>query len=71
MAKKKGREKEDFSAMSSDELNARLKESQEQQFRLKFSHASNPLKNPMQIRFKRREVAQLKKWLRRKEAKAQ
>jgi ribosomal protein L29 len=71
MAKKKGRDKEDFSTLSANELNVRLAESQEQQFRLKFSHANNPLKNPMQIRFKRREIAQLKTWLRRKEAKAQ
>jgi large subunit ribosomal protein L29 len=69
MAKAKSKEKEDFKTMSTDELNARLKEVQEEQFRLRFRHTSAPLKNPMQLRAKRRDVARLKTWLRQKEAK--
>ena len=64
----KGREKESLKTMSVDELQARLKEAQEAHFRMQFRHASNPLKNPMQIRFKRREVAQLLTWLKQKNA---
>jgi large subunit ribosomal protein L29 len=64
----KGREKETLKAMSVQELEARLKEVQEAHFRLQFRHASNPLKNPMQIRMKRREIAQLRTWLHQKEA---
>lgn len=67
---KKGREKEEMKTMSAAELEARLKEAQETRFRLQFRHASNPLKNPMQIRMTRREIAQLKTWLRQKEASA-
>ena len=69
MAKKKSREKEDLATMSRNELEARLKEAQEASFRLKFQHANSPIKNPMQIRFKRKEIAQIKTWLRQKEAK--
>jgi large subunit ribosomal protein L29 len=64
----KGRDKEAVKAMSVDELEVRLKEAQEAHFRMLFRHASNPLKNPMQIRMKRREIAQLTTWLRQKEA---
>ena len=67
--KAKGREKESLSTMSTQELEARLKEAQESSFRLKFRHTTNPLKNPMQIRFKRREIAQLKTYLRQKGSK--
>jgi large subunit ribosomal protein L29 len=65
---KKGREKEESKSMSVDELQARLKEAQESRFRLQFRHTTNPLKNPMQIRTARREIARLKTWLRQKEA---
>jgi large subunit ribosomal protein L29 len=64
----KGREKEATKAMSVQELEARLKEAQEARFRLQFRHTSTPLKNPMQIRFKRREIARLRTWLKQKEA---
>jgi large subunit ribosomal protein L29 len=70
MAKKKGREKDDYKSMSAQELEARLHEAEESKFRLQFRHAGNPLKNPMQIRTTRREIARLKTWLGQKEAKA-
>ena len=56
----KGRDKEVLRAMTVPELQARLKEAEEARFRLQFRHTSNPLKNPMQIRAKRREIALLK-----------
>ena len=59
----KGREKEALHMMSVQELQARLREAEESHFRLRFRHAGNPLKNPMQIRMKRREIARLKTWL--------
>ena len=64
----KGRDKEAMKSMSVQELEARLKEAQEAHFRLQFRHTSNPLKNPMQIRLKRREIALLRTRLRQKEA---
>jgi len=57
MAKKAA--KETLSDMSVQELEARLRESQEKSFRLKFQHASNPIKNPMDIRTARRTIARV------------
>jgi large subunit ribosomal protein L29 len=69
MAKKKSaKEKADFGQMSAKELEARLGETQESYFRLRFRHTSNPLKNPMQIRTHRRDIARLKTYLKLKEA---
>lgn len=69
MAKKKAgaKEKESLHVMSSQELDVRLHEARENHFRLRFRHASNPLKNPMEIRQARRAIARLKTVLREKE----
>ncbi len=66
MAKKRSRP-ESLHDMSVQELQARLRETQEKSFRLRFQHASNPLKNPMEIRAARREVAKVLTILRQKE----
>jgi large subunit ribosomal protein L29 len=42
-----------------DELKVRLKEAREKLFRLKFSHKTTSLKNPLVIRATRRDVARL------------
>jgi large subunit ribosomal protein L29 len=65
MAKKQT--KESLHEMSVQELRVRLLESQEKSFRLRFQHASNPLKNPMVIRSARRDVAKVLTVLRQKE----
>jgi len=57
---------ESVHAMSVQELEARLREAQESRFRLQFRHATNPLKNPMQIRYARKEIARLKTILHQK-----
>lgn len=59
----KGQEKAALKAMSMQELEAKLREAQASYFRLKFRHTGSPLKNPMQIRLKRQEIARLKTWL--------
>ncbi|OGS17237.1 MAG: 50S ribosomal protein L29 [Elusimicrobia bacterium RIFOXYA2_FULL_50_26] len=46
--------------LSVAELDAKLRESEEQLFRMRFRHSSAPLKNPLEIRNMRRTVAQLK-----------
>jgi len=46
--------------LSVTELDAKLRESEEQLFRMRFRHSSAPLKNPLEIRNMRRTVAQLK-----------
>ena len=66
MAKKAAKTKESLHELSVSELEARLRESQEKRFRLIFQHASNPLKNPMEIRTARREVARVKTILNQK-----
>ncbi len=63
MAKKAQIKKEDYKSLSAQELEARLREAEESRFRLQFRHASTPLKNPMQIRVTRREIARLKTWI--------
>ena len=65
MAKKVA--KESLHELSVSELEARLRESQEKCFRLKFQHTSNPLKNPMEIRTARRAIARVRTILRQKE----
>ena len=65
----KPREENLMKAMTPSRAAGSLEESlRKRDFRLQFRHTSNPLKNPMQIRMKRREVARLKTWLRQKEA---
>ena len=64
MAKKAA--KESWKDMSVQELEARLRESQEKSFKLKFQHAANPLKNPMEIRTARRQIAKILTFLREK-----
>ena len=65
MAKKAA--KESLHELSVAELEARLQETQEKSFRMKFQHASNPLKNPMEIRTARREIARIRTILHQKE----
>ena len=65
MAKKD--KKESLHEMSVPELQAQLKESRETNFRLKFQHTSNPLKNPMEIRVARRQMARILTVLHQKE----
>jgi len=65
MAKKAA--KTSLHEMSVKELEAMLRESQDKSFKLKFQHATNPLKNPMEIRTARRQIAQLITVLHQKE----
>ena len=66
MAKK---EKVDFSQMTQDELNARLAESREKAFQLRFQNATAPLKNPHEISIARRDVARCMTFLKQIELK--
>lgn len=66
MARNPSRKKEALNTLSVQELEARLKDSQETRFRLQFRHTTTPLKNPMEIRHTRREIARLKTLLREK-----
>ena len=67
MAKKAVAKEESLNDLSVPELQTRLSEAQEKGFRLRFQHASNPLKNPMEIRTARRQTARILTILRQKE----
>ncbi len=59
--------KESLHEMSKQELETRLQDAQEKSFRLRFQHTTNPLKNPMEIRTARRDIAKVLTFLRQKE----
>lgn len=65
MAKKKA--KDTLQDLSVQEAQAQLREAKEKSFKLKFQHASSPLKNPMELRVVRRQIAKLMTVLRQKE----
>jgi large subunit ribosomal protein L29 len=46
--------------MSKVELNTKLSELQDKIFRLKFRHSTAPVKNPLEIREIRKDVARIK-----------
>lgn len=70
MAKKKIEKKEDLGTMSAEELAAQLKELQESYFKARFRHVTSPLKNPLELRHFRRQIARVKTWQRKKEVTA-
>ena len=49
----------DIREMSEAELNTKLLESREKMFKLKFGHKTTPLKNPLEIRALRKEIARI------------
>ena len=57
MAKKK--KKEDIHQLTDKELASELHDAQEKLFKMRYSHAAVPVKNPLEIRLLRRRVAQL------------
>jgi large subunit ribosomal protein L29 len=46
--------------MSIDDVQTRVKELEEEQFRLKFRSATEPLEDPLRLRVIRRDIARLK-----------
>ena len=46
--------------MGTDDIAARIKELEEEQFRLKFRGATEPLEDPLRLRVIRRDIARLK-----------
>jgi len=55
----KTKEKDLLKAKSADELRADLHKTREQYFKMRFRHATAPLKNPLELRSLRRQVARL------------
>ena len=54
--------------MSKDDVLARVKELEQEQFRLKFRSATEPLEDPLRLRVIRRDLARLKTVLREQQA---
>jgi len=55
---------EEIREMSKDDIVTRIAELEEEQFRLKFRGATEPLEDPLQLRVIRRNLARLKTVLR-------
>lgn len=56
--------------MTPDEITARIRELEEEQFRLKFRSATEPLEDPLRLRVLRKDIARLKTILRERAAQA-
>ncbi|MFA5778714.1 MAG: 50S ribosomal protein L29 [Elusimicrobiota bacterium] len=58
---KNSKDKKDINLreLTSDELKSRFEESKEKLFHLKFGHKTTPLKNPLEIRYLRRQIARI------------
>ena len=54
--------------MGAAELGVELRQALEKRAKLEFQHQVTPLKNPLELRFLRREIARLKTHIRMKEA---
>lgn len=55
---------EEIREMGKDDIAARIRELEEEQFRLKFRSATEPLEDPLRLRVIRRDIARLKTVLR-------
>ena len=51
---------EEIREMGKDDIVARVRELEEEQFRLKFRSATEPLEDPLRLRVIRRDIARLK-----------
>ncbi|MDQ8155358.1 MAG: 50S ribosomal protein L29 [Gemmatimonadota bacterium] len=54
--------------LSGAEIEARIKELEEERFRLRFRRATEPLEDPLRLRVIRKDIARLKTVLREKAA---
>jgi len=62
----KGKDRQALREFTREDLSAKLRETEEKLFALRFRHASNPIKNPMELRHFKRDIARLKTILHRK-----
>ena len=60
MAKSKAAKVEDYRSLSDEAISDKIGEEGLRLKKMKFSHAVNPIENPMVIRNIRRQIAQLK-----------
>jgi large subunit ribosomal protein L29 len=55
---------EEIREMGADDIQGRIKELEEERFRLQFRSATEPLEDPLRLRVIRRDIARLKTVLR-------
>lgn len=61
---------QEIKSLSVVELEAKLRDAEEKIFRLKFRHSSTPLKNPLEIRNLRKDIARYRTLLKEKQSAA-
>jgi len=61
---------EEIRELSAGDIETRLRDLEEEQFRLKFRAASEPLEDPLRLRVLRKDIARLKTILREKNTSA-
>ena len=59
---------EEIRELSVTEIEGRIRELEEEQFRLRFRGATEPLENPIRLRHVRRDIARLKTVLRQRQS---
>ncbi len=59
--------KEDLNQLNDADLKQRLHDDAERLVKLRFNHAVNPIDNPAQLRYVRREIARLNTEMRKRE----
>ncbi|OGS05747.1 MAG: 50S ribosomal protein L29 [Elusimicrobia bacterium RIFCSPLOWO2_12_FULL_59_9] len=62
----KGKQREELKNQPPKELAVQLREAREKRFKLGFQQRVSLLKNPLEIRETRRNIARLKTWIRQK-----
>lgn len=62
------KEKEAKKSLSLAELRSELRQTEQSMFLLRFKHSVTPVKNPLEMRSLRKQVARLKTWINEKEA---
>ena len=60
MAKAKQAKVEDYRSLDNEALNQKIGDEEMRLKRTKFSHAVNPIENPLVIKTQRREIARMK-----------
>jgi large subunit ribosomal protein L29 len=63
------KEKEAKRNLSAVEMRSELRQLEQNRFRLSFKHSVTPVKNPIELRSMRKQIARLKTWIKEKEAK--
>jgi len=67
MAKAKQAKTEDYRSLNNEALNDKISDEQLRLKKTRFSHAVNPIENPLSIKTQRRQIARLKTEQRKRE----